>query len=279
MGGYIDVDQLCLFLDIPPDLFVDNMVEVFDRDGDGGLTFGEFLAGVGRFLTSPPREFRELVFRIFDVDNDGYIKAVELEHFMQIVHGPKSIYPLSFQTALRLYDRKQDNMIDFIEFEESVMNYPILMYNAQMIRDRMTNYIGGTTFWFKIFKRIHPEYANVSKFDWKRDLLTKLAFILVIFRWLLDTIWHWVQCKCIRKEKVKDVEEEAAEEVNVDWSRSDPFPNPRELTVRLNNEADPGYDSSEGSEIIQKYFPKGYDPSTYDEKYKMPDVNDEASEH
>merc|ERR1711964_202503 len=201
----------------------------------------------------------------------------ELEHFMQIVHGPKSIYPLSFQTALRLYDRKADNMIDFIEFEEACMNYPILMYRAQTIRDRMQSYIGGNSFWFSLFKRLHPKYVQVKKFDWKQDLITKLAIFLVVFKWIADKILFFVLCKCVRKTTVKvDAEGKEVEDVNVDWTRSDPFPNAYELQVRLNNEADPGYESSEGSELIQKYFPKNYDPNAYAEKYKLADAKVEV---
>lgn len=150
------------------------------------------------------------------------------------------------------------------------MNYPILMYPAQTIRDRCTGYIGGEAFWFGVFKRLHPEYVTTSDFDWKEDLKRKIAVICVIIKWVFDKLT--APCRNIlgkylgklRSKKVKD-------SVNVDWSKSDPFPNPYELQVRLNNEADPGFEESEGSDYIQKYFPTDYDPSAYTEKYKMPD--------
>merc|ERR1711964_145396 len=90
-------------------------------------------------------------------------------------------------------------------------------------------------------------------------------------------IVFFVLCKCVRQtDKVDGEGKQVDEEVNVDWTRSDPFPNAYELQVRLNNEADPGYESSEGSELIQKYFPKNYDPNAYAEKYKLADAKVEV---
>uniref|UniRef100_A0A6I8QWT5 NAD(P)H oxidase (H2O2-forming) n=1 Tax=Xenopus tropicalis TaxID=8364 RepID=A0A6I8QWT5_XENTR len=72
----------------PQSMFVESMFSLADEDGNGYLSFREFLNILVIFMTGTPKEKSELMFKMYDVDGNGFLSKEEfftmLKSFIEI---------------------------------------------------------------------------------------------------------------------------------------------------------------------------------------------------
>ncbi|XP_041442661.1 dual oxidase 1 isoform X2 [Xenopus laevis] len=72
----------------PQSMFVESMFSLADEDGNGYLSFREFLNILLIFMTGTPKEKSELMFKMYDIDGNGFLSKEEfftmLKSFIEI---------------------------------------------------------------------------------------------------------------------------------------------------------------------------------------------------
>ncbi|KAL3874254.1 hypothetical protein ACJMK2_037294 [Sinanodonta woodiana] len=103
----------------PTEAEVDDMTNRIDTEGNGTLTFDEFLVILEKTMkdTDPETELRE-AFKIFDKDNDGFISNSELRHWLTTL-GEK-LTDEEVEEMIKETDTDGDGLINYEEFVEVV---------------------------------------------------------------------------------------------------------------------------------------------------------------
>ena len=158
------------YLKQPIDVFYNNLFDRWDLDRNDKVTFDEFLIGLYKFLLSSPSKCVEYIFETFDVDGDGYLMGPELGILLEELHGQHAFHALSAKTAMSLYDTKRDGRIDLDEWEESVANYPVLMWRVNLCKQRFIQRIVNEQFWYRLYIRLHPEMINDHHKIWLQNI-------------------------------------------------------------------------------------------------------------
>ncbi|OBA27880.1 EF-hand [Hanseniaspora valbyensis NRRL Y-1626] len=126
-SGCIEKDEFMSIPGVSGNPLAMRIMDVLDIDGNGLLSFDEFINGLSIFLTnekskkqgSTKHEKLMFAFKIFDIDNDGYISNGELFIVLKMMLGDN----LSDEHLQDLVDRAimeadvyNDHMISFEEF-------------------------------------------------------------------------------------------------------------------------------------------------------------------
>jgi len=253
----IDLDELCEFLNKEEDTFMENFFELMDSDEDGVWEFGEFLRACNKFLCGTQEMLIELCFRIFDNDKDGYLDGEELQEFVEMCHGPTTIYPLEYEAVLRLYDSKRDGMIDFLEFEEAAKNYPLILWKIQDLKAVFEKKICGHDFWVPLFTRVHPDHLDDFYDKWKAGLSENFAIAKSVginsYKGVKRISACFCPCLCGLSEDSLPLMDENGSKRKVQPISDDIFPDALTLEHRLNLEADEDYEPSDEEEF-KKYI-------------------------
>jgi len=114
--------------------FVERIFQIFDKDGDGNITFSEFLEGLVVLChKATAKEKLQFSFKIYDVDGDGKISRPELQTMMgaclkcfPIQLTAKQIATL-IDTTFTEADTNKDGFIDFEEYSALQINHPIML--------------------------------------------------------------------------------------------------------------------------------------------------------
>jgi len=169
-SAYLTKILLAKQLKQPFDIFFQNLFDRWDLDRDDKVEFDEFLIGLYKFLLTNPTKYIEYVFETFDADGDGYLMGDELARILEELHGREEFHQLTARTSMRLYDRKRDGKIDLAEFEETIKNYPVIMWRVTLCKERFMRKIGGRKFWLKLYYRLHPKLKNKHKEVWRQGI-------------------------------------------------------------------------------------------------------------
>ncbi|XP_068699001.1 calcium and integrin-binding family member 2-like [Montipora capricornis] len=107
--------------------------EVFSTDGDGGLTFDDFLNMMSVLSESAPRELKaKYAFKIFDFDGDEYIGKEDLRLTVgAITANELTDDEIEFVTdkLLEEADLDESGLLSFAEFENVIARSPEFMNN------------------------------------------------------------------------------------------------------------------------------------------------------
>ena len=120
------------FLDIPAltnNPLVHRVINVFDKNKDGKISFLEFLGGLATLSTGADDEEKlKFVFRVYDYDDDGVISNGDLFKVLKMMVGNNlsevQLQQLVDRTVIRA-DTNKDGVIDFEEFCEEVRSLNI----------------------------------------------------------------------------------------------------------------------------------------------------------
>ena len=119
-NGLIEPDE---FFDVPElkdNPIVQRIINVFDKNGDGKISFYEFVWGLSA-LTSDAKleEKQRIAFQIYDINNDGYLSNGDLFKSLKMLVGDNltdiQIQQLSDRTLIAA-DKDLDGKISYEEF-------------------------------------------------------------------------------------------------------------------------------------------------------------------
>ncbi|OWK09505.1 hypothetical protein Celaphus_00006147 [Cervus elaphus hippelaphus] len=74
----------------PQDMFVESMFSLADKDGNGYLSFREFLDVLVVFMKGSPEDKSRLMFTMYDLDGNGFLSKDEFFTMMRYGVGPSS---------------------------------------------------------------------------------------------------------------------------------------------------------------------------------------------
>lgn len=120
------------FFDVPElaqNPLVQRVISVFDKNGDGNISFYEFVTGISKLTASSSREEKmRFAFDIYDIDKDGYISNGELFKVLKMMVGVNlndvQLQQLVDRTIIRA-DQDFDGKISFVEFCDMVRDIDI----------------------------------------------------------------------------------------------------------------------------------------------------------
>ena len=119
-NGLVEPDE---FFDVPElkdNPIVARIIKVFDKNGDGKISFYEFVWGLSA-LTSDAKleEKQKIAFQIYDINNDGYLSNGDLFNSLKMLVGENltdiQIQQLSDRTLIAA-DKDLDGKISYEEF-------------------------------------------------------------------------------------------------------------------------------------------------------------------
>jgi serine/threonine-protein phosphatase 2B regulatory subunit len=119
-NGLIEPDE---FFDVPElkdNPIVQRIINVFDKNGDGKISFYEFVWGLSA-LTGDAKleEKQKIAFQIYDINNDGYLSNGDLFNSLKMLVGDNltdiQIQQLSDRTLIAA-DKDLDGKISYEEF-------------------------------------------------------------------------------------------------------------------------------------------------------------------
>merc|ERR1712139_250468 len=98
--------------------------------------------------------FTDALFNLIDLDGSGTIDEKEFVELCRVVNNASPLFPGNFSTALELFDINDDGLIDFSEFQELDRRYPLVLFPAFRLQDRMQKMTLGESGWKGIMKDV-----------------------------------------------------------------------------------------------------------------------------
>jgi len=125
-NGQLDPSEILGLAELTENPLVQRVISIFDVDGNGTVSFIEFLVGLAKLAAGTSEEQKlEFAFGIYDVNKDGYISNGDLFQVMKMMVGDN----LSEEQLQQLVDRQiviadtdGDGKLSFEEFKEAVKN-------------------------------------------------------------------------------------------------------------------------------------------------------------
>lgn len=123
-NGHLDPSEILGVGELTENPLVQRVVSVFDRDGNGRISFIEFLVGLSKVALGTSEEEKLMfAFSLYDINRDNYISNGDLFQVMKMMVGDN----LSETQLQQLVDRQiviadsdGDGKLSFEEFKEAV---------------------------------------------------------------------------------------------------------------------------------------------------------------
>ena len=148
----IDLYEFFEFVKETRSPLTDALFQLIDTSGNGLISFNEFVQVTVTYCMYNREEILKFVFDTYDADGSG---AIDEEEFMVLctsVNAAAPSFPGNFQRALEEFDSNDDGLIDFDEFRELNRRYPMILFPAFRLQDRMQRATLGPAKWAKILK-------------------------------------------------------------------------------------------------------------------------------
>jgi serine/threonine-protein phosphatase 2B regulatory subunit len=112
--------QVTSNIELAQNPLVQRVISVFDKNGDGNISFYEFVTGLSRLTESGSEQDKlKFLFSIYDIDNDGFISNGELFRVLKMMVGNNlndiQLQQLVDRTIIKA-DEDYDGKISFSEF-------------------------------------------------------------------------------------------------------------------------------------------------------------------
>ena len=154
-SGAIDVDEFYKMLGEKRSLFGDSIFELIDIDNNQQLDFSEFMTVVSTYCMFGREDVRKFCFYIFDKDKNGYIEADELAALIDLLHD--NMLNGNAKTAMEKFDKNGDGKIDFGEFTIMDAEFPMLLYPAFNLQNKMMAATLGRKWWMDKQRELDDE--------------------------------------------------------------------------------------------------------------------------
>mmetsp|Transcript_87429 Transcript_87429/g.121336 ORF Transcript_87429/g.121336 Transcript_87429/m.121336 type:complete len:179 (+) Transcript_87429:68-604(+) len=124
--GQLDPNEILGVAELAENPLVQRVISVFDKDGNGTVSFIEFLLGLAKLAGSTSEEHKlRFAFAIYDVNKDGFISNGDLFAVMKMMVGDN----LGETQLQQLVDRQLvssdqdgDGKLSFEEFKAAVQS-------------------------------------------------------------------------------------------------------------------------------------------------------------
>jgi Ca2+-binding EF-hand superfamily protein len=136
-SGAIDADEYFGSIGERRSPFTDKLFSLIDLDGNGTIDFNEFVRVLATYCMFTKDEILRFCFECFDVDSSGTIDEKEFIELCKVVNNAAPAFPANFKRALQEFDVNEDGLIDYAEFLELDRRYPLVLFPAFRMQDRM----------------------------------------------------------------------------------------------------------------------------------------------
>jgi hypothetical protein len=123
----------------------------------GFMTFDDFVQVVCTFAMYSEDDILVFAFNQFDKDNTGVIDEREFIALCMMVNKDAPKYPDNFKLSLATFDKNPDGMMDFRQFKNSNTRFPLTLFPAFRLQDKIRAKILGAATWLDISRRIEEE--------------------------------------------------------------------------------------------------------------------------
>jgi len=128
-SGQLDPAEIFQVAELNENPLVQRVIQVFDVDNSGSVSFIEFLVGLAKLASGTSEEHKlNFAFNIYDVNKDGFISNGDLFQVMKMMVGEN----LSQEQLQQLVDRQMvqadkdyDGKLSYEEFKNAVKNIGI----------------------------------------------------------------------------------------------------------------------------------------------------------
>lgn len=198
--GEIDYDEFLEDVGEPRSPFVDAVFSLVDINGNGLLDFSEYVRIFCIYCTYSKEEILQFVYNCFDADGSGTIDEEEFQLLAVTVNKASPMFPGNFQQALEEFDTNGDGLIDIDEFRILDRRYPMVLFPAFRLQDKLQKGSLSTSRWRDILRcrelrRVYNEYrkqhaGQMPPISMKSKLLTKFCFCWFVHphRWYLASL-------------------------------------------------------------------------------------------
>eukprot|EP00948_MAST-09A_sp_MAST-9A-sp1_P000891 g891.t1 len=167
-SGEIDYDEFFEFIDDVRSPYSDALFKLIDLDGSGTIDFNEFVQVLATYCMYGRDEILKFCFETFDKDGSGTIDEEEFIELMKTINNMNPSFPGNFRRALEEFDRNDDGLIDFDEFREINRRYPLVLFPAFRLQDRMQKSTLGEWAWNRIQKNMQRD-KEIEEYKAKHD--------------------------------------------------------------------------------------------------------------
>lgn len=169
-SGEIDYDEFFEMIQEPRSPYADNLFTLIDVDGSGEIDFEELMQVLATYCMYSKEDILSFCFDCFDKDNSGAIDEEEFVRLCAAVNNSNPMFPGNFSVAMREFDQNDDGLIDRDEFRELNRRYPLILFPAFRLQDRMQRSTLGEKRWTKVHRALHKkqrveEYRNTHGGD------------------------------------------------------------------------------------------------------------------
>jgi len=150
-SGQIERKEFFKLIKEDPTEFSNALFSLIDTDGSGGINFDEFVRVLTTYCIYSQSDILYFIYQHFDTDGSGVIEEGEFIDMCTRINA-HSQFPGNLVKAFQSFDCNDDGLIDFDEFKELNRRYPLLLYPAFLLQDRMQACTLGTKRWTKALK-------------------------------------------------------------------------------------------------------------------------------
>lgn len=149
-SGSIDCTEFLEAMGEQRSPFTDKLFAAIDVDGSGTIEYDEFVRVLSTYCMFTKDEILRFAFECFDVDGSGTIDEKEFIELCKTVNNASPTFPANFKTALQEFDVNEDGLIDYGEFLELDRRYPLVLFPAFRLQDRMQKISMGEKLWLQV---------------------------------------------------------------------------------------------------------------------------------
>jgi Ca2+-binding EF-hand superfamily protein len=169
-SGEIDYDEFFEMIHEKRSPYADALFSLIDIDGSGSIDFEEMIQVLATYCMYSKEDVLNFCFDTFDKDGSGTIDEEEFMELCKAVNNANPMFPGNFTRALQEFDKNDDGLIDHDEFRTLNRRYPLILFPAFRLQDRMQKATLGEKRWLRIHKRLFKkrqveEYRNTHGGD------------------------------------------------------------------------------------------------------------------
>lgn len=151
-SGEIDQGEFFDFVNDKMTEFTSGLFSAFDLDGNGLIDFDEWVMVCSAFCLYSKEEILEFTFNTFDKDSGGTIDEDEFLALAKAVADGNPLFPRNFATALKQFDSNDDGLIDRDEFRELNKKFPMILFPAFHLQDKLRRSTLGVSWWNRLLE-------------------------------------------------------------------------------------------------------------------------------